>query len=50
MHGGVGPEPATGAVVTPVYLTSTFVQHEVGHHAGFEYARTQNPSRLALER
>ena len=50
VHGGVGPEPATGAVVTPVYLTSTFVQPEVGQHAGFEYARTQNPSRLALER
>lgn len=50
VHGGTGPEPATGAVVTPVYLTSTFVQPEVGHHAGFEYARTQNPSRLALER
>ena len=50
VHGGVGPEPATGAVVTPVYLTSTFVQAEVGKHGGFEYARTQNPSRQALER
>jgi len=50
VHGGVGPEPATGAVVTPVYLTSTYVQPEVGQHAGFEYSRTQNPSRLALER
>ena len=50
VHGGVGPEPATGAVVTPVYLTSTFVQPEVGQHTGFEYSRTQNPSRLALER
>ena len=50
VHGGVGPEPATGAVVTPVYLTSTYVQTEVGRHAGFEYSRTQNPSRLALER
>ena len=50
VHGGGGPEPATGAVVTPVYLTSTFVQSEVGKHGGFEYARTQNPSRLALER
>jgi len=50
VHGGLGPEPATGAVVTPVYLTSTFVQAEVGKHGGFEYARTQNPSRLALER
>jgi len=50
VHGGVGPEPATGAIVTPVYLTSTFVQAEVGQHVDFEYARTQNPSRLALER
>ncbi len=50
VHAGVGPEPATGAVVTPVYLTSTYVQPEVGQHAGFEYSRTQNPSRLALER
>ncbi len=50
VHGGVGPEPATGAVVTPVYLTSTYVQAEVGKHGGFEYSRTQNPSRLALER
>jgi cystathionine gamma-synthase len=50
VHGGLGPEPATGAVVTPVYMTSTFVQAEVGKHGGFEYARTQNPSRLALER
>ena len=49
VHGGVGPEPATGAVVTPVYLTSTYVQGEVGRHAGYEYSRTQNPSRLALE-
>ena len=50
VHGGVGAEPTTGAVVTPVYLTSTYVQSEVGRHAGFEYSRTQNPSRLALER
>ena len=50
VHGGSGPEPATGSVVTPVYLTSTFVQAEAGKHGGFEYARTQNPSRLALER
>jgi cystathionine gamma-synthase len=49
VHGGVGPEPHTGAVVTPIYQTSTFVQTAVGEHQGFEYARTQNPSRQALE-
>jgi cystathionine gamma-synthase len=49
VHGGVGAEPTTGAVVTPIYQTSTFVQSAVGEHRGYEYARTQNPSRLALE-
>jgi cystathionine gamma-synthase len=49
VHGGAGPEPHTGAVVTPIYQTSTFVQSAVGEHQGFEYARTQNPSRQALE-
>jgi len=49
VHGGAGPEPFTGAVVTPIYQTSTFVQSAVGEHQGFEYARTQNPSRQALE-
>jgi cystathionine gamma-synthase len=49
VHGGVGPEPETGAVVTPIYQTSTFAQSAVGEHRGFEYARTQNPSRHALE-
>lgn len=49
VHGGSSPEPATGAVVTPIYQASTFAQSAVGEHQGFEYARTQNPSRQALE-
>jgi cystathionine beta-lyase/cystathionine gamma-synthase len=49
IHAGMEPDPATGAVVTPIYQTSTYVQDKVGEHKGFEYARTQNPSRSALE-
>ncbi len=44
------PDPATGAVTVPIYQTSTYVQEALGKHKGFEYARTQNPTRLALER
>jgi cystathionine gamma-lyase/cystathionine beta-lyase/cystathionine gamma-lyase/homocysteine desulfhydrase len=50
IHAGQEPEPATGAVTTPIYQTSTYVQEALGRHKGFEYARTQNPTRLALER
>ena len=50
LHAGQEPDPATGAIVTPIYQTSTYVQEELGKHKGFEYARTQNPTRLALER
>ena len=50
LHAGQEPDPATGAIVTPIYQTSTYVQDELGKHKGFEYARTQNPTRLALER
>lgn len=50
IHAGQEPDPATGAIITPIYQTSTFVQEGVGQHKGFEYARTQNPTRLALER
>jgi cystathionine gamma-synthase len=50
VHGGLDADEATGAVVTPIYQTSTFAQSGVGEHRGFEYARTQNPSRQALER
>jgi cystathionine beta-lyase/cystathionine gamma-synthase len=50
IHAGQQPDPATGAVTVPIYQTSTFVQESLGHHKGFEYARTSNPTRLALER
>jgi cystathionine gamma-lyase/cystathionine beta-lyase/cystathionine gamma-lyase/homocysteine desulfhydrase len=50
IHAGQEPDPSTGAVTTPIYQTSTYVQEELGKHKGFEYARTQNPPRLALER
>ncbi|CAN5549107.1 cystathionine gamma-synthase [soil metagenome] len=49
IHAGQDPDPATGAVVVPIYQTSTFVQQAVGEHKGFEYARTDNPTRRALE-
>jgi len=50
IHAGQEPDPTTGAVTTPIYQTSTYVQEELGKHKGFEYARTQNPTRMALER
>ena len=49
IHAGQVPDPATGAIITPIYQTSTYVQEEVGKHKGYEYARTQNPTRAALE-
>jgi cystathionine gamma-lyase/cystathionine beta-lyase/cystathionine gamma-lyase/homocysteine desulfhydrase len=49
LHAGQEPDPATGAIITPIYQTSTYVQDELGHHKGYEYARTQNPTRAALE-
>jgi cystathionine beta-lyase/cystathionine gamma-synthase len=49
IHAGQEPDPSTGAIITPIYQTSTYVQEELGKHKGFEYARTQNPTRLALE-
>ncbi len=49
IHDGQEPDPATGAIITPIYQTSTYVQEEVGKHKGYEYARTQNPTRAALE-
>jgi len=49
VHAGQQPEPVTGAVMTPVFLTSTFAQKAPGQHTGFEYSRTQNPTRFALE-
>ena len=49
IHAGQQPDPSTGAIITPIYQTSTYVQEGVGHHKGFEYGRTQNPTRAALE-
>ncbi|PYS41971.1 MAG: cystathionine gamma-synthase [Acidobacteria bacterium] len=50
IHAGQEPDPTTGAVTIPIYQTSTYVQEALGKHKGFEYARTQNPTRMALER
>jgi cystathionine gamma-lyase/cystathionine beta-lyase/cystathionine gamma-lyase/homocysteine desulfhydrase len=50
IHAGQEPEEVTGAVTVPIFQTSTYVQPELGRHKGFEYARTQNPTRFALER
>jgi cystathionine gamma-lyase len=50
IHAGQRPDPTTGAIMTPVYQTSTYVQEGIGKHKGYEYARTQNPTREALER
>jgi cystathionine beta-lyase/cystathionine gamma-synthase len=49
IHAGQTPDPATGAIVTPIYQTSTYVQEGLGKHKGYEYGRTQNPTRSALE-
>ena len=49
IHAGQHPEPVTGAVMTPIFLTSTYAQKGPGQHSGFEYSRTQNPTRFALE-
>lgn len=49
IHAGVHPDPSTGAIMTPIYQTSTFVQEGPGKHKGYEYARTQNPTRTQLQ-
>jgi cystathionine gamma-lyase len=49
IHAGQRPDPTTGAIMTPVYMTSTYVQDGPGEHKGYEYSRTQNPTREALE-
>ena len=49
LHAGIEPDPSTGAIMTPIYQTSTYVQAAPGDHKGYEYARTQNPTRNALE-
>jgi cystathionine beta-lyase/cystathionine gamma-synthase len=50
VHAGQEPDPTTGAIMTPIFQTSTYVQPKLGEHKGFEYARTRNPTRDALER
>jgi cystathionine beta-lyase/cystathionine gamma-synthase len=50
LHAGQEPDPSTGAIITPIYQTSTYVQDALGKHKGYEYARTQNPTRAAVER
>src|SRR5262245_22295748 len=50
IHSGQEPDPSTGAVTVPIYQTSTYAHEALGKHKGFEYARTQNPTRLAVER
>src|SRR6187402_3373590 len=49
IHAGTEPDPSTGAIMTPIYQTSTYVQEAPGVNKGFEYARSQNPTRKALE-
>src|SRR5215213_7346160 len=49
IHAGMEPDPSTGAIMTPIYQTSTYVQAAPGQHKGYEYARSQNPTRKALE-
>jgi cystathionine gamma-lyase len=50
IHAGQSPDPSTGAVMTPIYATSTYVQESPGQHKGYEYSRSQNPTRNAYER
>jgi cystathionine gamma-lyase len=50
IHAGQAPDPTTGAIMTPIYATSTYVQASPGVHKGYEYSRTQNPTRMAYER
>jgi len=50
IHAGQAPDPSTGAVMPPIYATSTYVQSSPGVHQGYEYSRSQNPTRFAYER
>ena len=50
IHAGIEPDPTTGAIMTPIFQTSTYVQAAPGDHKGYEYARTQNPTRAVLEK
>ena len=49
IHAGQSPDPATGATIVPIYQTSTYTQEAIGRHKGYEYSRTGNPTRTALE-
>ena len=49
IHTGQDPDPSTGAVITPIYQTSTYAQRAVGEHLGYDYSRTDNPTRTALQ-
>jgi cystathionine beta-lyase/cystathionine gamma-synthase len=49
IHAGIKPDPGTGAIMTPIFQTSTYVQKAPGDHMGYEYGRTQNPTRSVLE-
>lgn len=49
VHAGVEPDPTTGAIMTPIYQTSTYIQEGIGNHKGYEYSRTHNPTRTALQ-
>src|ERR1700751_6054007 len=49
IHAGQEPDPATGAIITPIYQTSTYAQEAVGVHKGYDYARVSNPTRTALQ-
>src|SRR6266704_2084147 len=49
IHAGQEPDPSTGAIMTPIFQTATYAQAGLGEHKGFEYARTSNPTRSALE-
>ena len=48
IHAGQEPDPSTGAIITPIFQTSTYVQEGIGKHKGYQYARGQNPTRRAL--
>jgi O-acetylhomoserine/O-acetylserine sulfhydrylase-like pyridoxal-dependent enzyme len=49
IHAGQDPDPATGAIITPIYQTTTYVQEAVGVNKGYDYSRASNPTRVALE-
>ncbi len=50
IHAGQSPDPSTGAIMTPIYATSTYVQQSPGVHKGYEYSHTHNPTRMACAR